>query len=132
MPHNCRRLYSLLSLTLCLSTLWSCAYQPYSNSSVSSQGQNDSENISQNSAVLSLIENAESNIASGNYNQAEANIERALRIEPTNAVLWFRLAQIAQDQSQSNEARNLAERALGYTPSNSNLHSQISKFLETL
>jgi len=125
-----------LLYTLCLSTLLflfsGCAHQPYGSASTIDNGSEYTDEVSLNSAVLSLTERASSDIASENYNQAEAKIERALRIEPTNAALWLKLAQIAQKQSQYEEAKNLAERALTYTSNGSTIRSQVNKFMNTL
>lgn len=75
---------------------------------------------SNNQAVMSLLENARNDAASGYYSRAEASLERALRIEPGNAYLWFELGQAALLQGDLREAENFALRAdslAGHNPS---------------
>ena len=52
------------------------------------------------SGVGYLVASAERQMASGQFEQAAASIERALRIEPRNARLWHQLAQVRFDQGQ--------------------------------
>lgn len=66
---------------------------------------------SQNTAVVALVEKAESLAASGNLDQASASLERALRIEPRNPVLWQELASVRIDQGQYRQAENLAAKS---------------------
>ncbi len=66
---------------------------------------------SQNSAVVSLLEQAQSLSAAGQLDQAGASLERALRIEPRNPLLWQRLAAVRIDQQQYLQAENLAKKS---------------------
>ncbi len=54
-------------------------------------------------------------MAAKNYPLAAANIERALRIEPENPLLWIELAKIRQAEGNSTQAETLAKRALRST-----------------
>jgi len=47
----------------------------------------------------------------GDYGQAAASLERALRIEPRNAYLWNRLARLRFAQGQYGEAGDLAAKS---------------------
>lgn len=66
---------------------------------------------SDNRAVMSLLERARSDAANGAYATAEASLERALRIEPGNAYLWYEMAHTALQQGRAHEAENFALRA---------------------
>jgi predicted negative regulator of RcsB-dependent stress response len=67
--------------------------------------------VSRNSAVISLWDNAQSEAAHGNLDRASASLERALRIEPLNPVLWQKLALVRLDQGLSRQAENLARKS---------------------
>ena len=81
--------------------------------------------ISANPAVLSLVERARGNAYSGHYLEAQANLERALRIEPTNAGLWYQLAQTLMQQGEFNRAENLALRANSFAGGDRSLQHAI-------
>ncbi len=73
---------------------------------------------SHNPAVLSLLDRAQKDLMSGRYVSAEANLERALRIEPGNAHLWHELALAAQLQDKFDQAESFALRANSYSRDN--------------
>lgn len=62
----------------------------------------------QSPAVVALLDNANRQAGSGNLDSAAAALERALRIEPRNASLWQRLADIRLRQKQPDQAESLA------------------------
>jgi len=64
-----------------------------------------------NPAVLALLGNAQSQQQAGNYEQAAAALERALRLEPRNAMLWHRLAQVRLSQGQWRNAIDFAAKS---------------------
>lgn len=64
--------------------------------------------IPQSPAVVALLDNADRQAGSGKLDGAAAALERALRIEPRNAVLWQRLADIRLRQNQPGQAESLA------------------------
>jgi len=68
---------------------------------------------SQNSAVVALLDKAHRQSAAGELEQAGANLERALRIEPRNALLWQELARLRLDQGLYRQAENLAMKSNG-------------------
>ena len=49
--------------------------------------------------------------AAGRMDEAGANLERALRIEPRNPVLWQELARVRLHQGQYRQAENLAAKS---------------------
>ncbi len=64
-----------------------------------------------NPAVLALLGSAQSQQQAGNYEQAAAALERALRLEPRNAMLWHRLAQVRLSQGQWRNAIDFAAKS---------------------
>jgi tetratricopeptide (TPR) repeat protein len=67
--------------------------------------------LSESAAVVALVEAARSERAAGRLDNAAAAYERALRIEPANAELWHRLAQLRFDQQQYRQAINIANKS---------------------
>lgn len=68
-------------------------------------------NVAQSPAVTALIATANQNTKSGNLESAAAAIERAIRIEPRNAELLYKLAVLRLKQSKPVLAEDLAKKA---------------------
>jgi tetratricopeptide (TPR) repeat protein len=64
-----------------------------------------------NAAVLSLLNQAREQRSAGNFDQAAAALERAVRIEPRNYFVWAALAQVHLDQHSFDEAETVAQRS---------------------
>lgn len=62
-------------------------------------------------AVVALLSQADKNYKAGKYGLAVATIERALRIEPRNATLVYKLASVRLRQSKPRLAEDLAKKA---------------------
>ncbi|MEC9407485.1 MAG: tetratricopeptide repeat protein [Pseudomonadota bacterium] len=62
-------------------------------------------------AALALADQAATQRAQGDLSGAAAQLERALRIEPRNPFLWLLLGQIHLEQSDPEQARQMARRA---------------------
>ena len=62
-------------------------------------------------AVKVLMERAEDQRRAGQLVEAAGTLERALRIEPKNPVLWNRLAHVRLDQKQYELAAGLAAKS---------------------
>lgn len=62
-------------------------------------------------ATLALATEADQNIQSGQYDAAAVKLERALRIDPRNAALTYKLAAIRLKQEQPRLAEDLAKKA---------------------
>lgn len=77
--------------------------------------------ISQNPAVLSLLEAAEQESAGEVFDKAAANIERALQIEPRNEYLYHRLALLRLRQERFEEAAALAAKSNSLASRNARL-----------
>jgi len=71
--------------------------------------------VSANGAVLALVDSAHTDMDAGQTDNAAAKIERALRIEPQNPMLWQELARLRLQQGQYQQAEGLAARANGWS-----------------
>jgi tetratricopeptide (TPR) repeat protein len=67
-------------------------------------------------AVIALQGEAEASLQSGDYDNAAATLERAIRIQPRNPALWHDLAEVRLKQQQPGLAEDLAKK--------SNLHAK--------
>lgn len=83
-------------------------------------------------ASSTLLASVDAAIAEGDLERAAAVSERALRISPRDAVIWYRLANIRYQQQQYADARGLATRALSYAGTDASLRQQINDFLDRL
>jgi tetratricopeptide (TPR) repeat protein len=63
-------------------------------------------------AAKALLSQAQTQVASGNYPLAAGAIERALRIEPENPLLWIEMAKVRLAENNNSQAENLARKAL--------------------
>jgi len=63
---------------------------------------------SQPPAVVALLGQAEMQANGGDLNAAAASLERALRIDPRNAVIWYHLATVRLEQGEPAQAEQLA------------------------
>lgn len=88
--------------------------------------------ISQSSAVETLHQQGEQHRQAGDLALAQASFERALRIEPNNAQLWYLLAQLAYEQNDASKAQELALRAQSYAGDDRALQRRIKKLLSRL
>ena len=67
--------------------------------------------VSENPAVIALLDDADLSLSQGNAEGAVSSIERALRLEPKNPWLWHRLAVLRLQQGQWRQAIALAEKS---------------------
>jgi predicted Zn-dependent protease len=67
--------------------------------------------MSNNRAVIALLDQAQTDNDSGHREAAGSSLERALRIEPRNPWLWLELAQLRLAQGQYAQAITLAGKA---------------------
>ena len=75
-------------------------------------------------AVASLLANAEREIQAGRHDYAVASIERALRVEPHNALLWSKFASVRLAQRNWPQANVLAARSNSFARNNRSLQLQ--------
>jgi Tetratricopeptide repeat len=64
------------------------------------------------SASRALVTQAQSQVAAKNFPVAAAALERALRIEPDNPLLWIELGKVRQEEGNYVQAENMARKAL--------------------
>jgi predicted Zn-dependent protease len=65
-----------------------------------------------NAASTALVAQAHSQLAANNSMMAASTIERALRIEPNNPLLWIEYAQVRLSEQSFSQAENMARKAL--------------------
>ena len=63
-------------------------------------------------AIRELVESSRTSRASGDYSQALANIERAIRIEPRNPYLWLELGETHLSRGNAQQAASTARKAM--------------------
>ena len=63
-------------------------------------------------ASTALVAQAHTQAGSGDYGQAAATLERALRIEPDNPLLWIELGRVRLGESNAAQADALGRKAL--------------------
>jgi predicted Zn-dependent protease len=71
--------------------------------------------MSENRAVVSLLDQAQSLTDAGKHDAAGASLERALRIEPRNPWLWNELAQVRLAEGQYAQAITLARKSNSFS-----------------
>lgn len=67
--------------------------------------------ISENRAVIALLDRAHQDNAAGRADVAGSSLERALRIEPRNPWLWHEFAQLRLSQGQYAQAVSFAQKS---------------------
>ncbi len=63
-------------------------------------------------AALSLVGQAHKQSQSGDFEGAAATLERALRIEPNNPLLWIELGDLRLSQNSADQADSMGRKAL--------------------
>lgn len=107
-------------------------YPPISPSSPPIQSRGTSVSGSTGSpAVVALLERADQQYATRDLDAAAASLERALRIEPRNAVLWHKLAAIRLEQGQSAQAVQLASKSNSFAGGDTRLQARNWRLIAT-
>lgn len=108
-------MHSYLYIGLLSLLLTACA-----TSSQSTMDTNDGDHVmndritppeTTNKAALSLLANSRAAALEGNLGKAEAYLERALRIDSKNAVLWHYMAKLRLNQGLLEQAAGLAAKS---------------------
>jgi cytochrome c-type biogenesis protein CcmH/NrfG len=81
-------------------------------------------------AVASLLAKVDTQQAGRHWERAAALLERALRIEPRNARLWHRLAQVRLQQGRYAQAASLARKSNALAGDDKLLRSENARILE--
>lgn len=63
-------------------------------------------------ATSALVTQARGSSGAGDYDAAAATLERALRIEPANPLVWIEMARVRLASGDAQQAENMARRAL--------------------
>jgi hypothetical protein len=66
-------------------------------------------------ASRALVDQARGHLQAKNYPLAASTLERALRIEPSNALLWIELGKVRQAEGNYVQAENMGRRAASLT-----------------
>ncbi len=84
------------------------------------------------SATAALLDQSRRQSASGQYSQAAASVERALRIDPGNPWLWLELAQIHQASGNVQQAQASAAKALSLSGPNGAAEQRAREIIEQI
>lgn len=68
-------------------------------------------------ASRALVAQAQTQLVAKNFAVAAASVERALRIEPDNALLWIELGKVRQAEGNYVQAENMGRKALSMAAS---------------
>lgn len=79
--------------------------------------------VSGNPAIIALLDRARFDTEAGQREAAGASLERALRIEPRNAWLWRKLAQLRLAQGQYAQAIAIAQKSTSFAGGDRRLQS---------
>ena len=75
-------------------------------------------------AVINLLSQAREATRQGDYDRAEVLLERTVRIEPRNAVLWNYLAKLRLHQGRYTDAIGLAAKSSDLSAGNDRLRAE--------
>jgi len=75
-------------------------------------------------AVVALLDTARLDMDAGRPESAAATLERALRLEPKNGVLWHRLALVRRHQGQWQQVLSLAQKSNSLAAGDRNIQLQ--------
>ena len=80
--------------------------------------------VSENPAVVALVDSARAAADTGRFDSASATLERALRIEARNPKLWHELALIRMQQGHHQQAASLAAKSNAWAGNDTRLRSR--------
>ena len=80
--------------------------------------------VSDNSAVVGLVDVARADVDAGRIPNAVSSLERALRIEPKNPRLWQELARVRLKEGDYAQAENLAARSNSWVGNDNALRAE--------
>jgi len=96
---------------------------PTENPEVASQQKNKAADKQKEPVIVALLNDADRFSKQGQSEKAAATIERALRIEPKNALLWHRLAIVRMQQQQWQQTIVMARKSNALAGNNKQLKS---------
>jgi Flp pilus assembly protein TadD len=74
-------------------------------------------------ASAALVKQARAQSGKGDFSAATATVERALRIEPNNPLLWIELGQVHLAQGDTGQAESLGRKAVALSAGDPNAQS---------
>jgi len=80
-------------------------------------------------ASQTLLNESRSHSAAGRYPQAAASIERAIRIEPRQPVLWLELGNIRLKEGDHVQAESLGRKALSLSAGDAALSARAQQLI---
>lgn len=89
----------------------------------------EAEPAPRSNASAALLEQGREARAAGRYAEATASLERALRIDPNNPLLWIELAEIKAADGDRSQAREMARKALTLAAGNPAIESRARRLL---
>lgn len=129
-PANCRCTFCFALLLGSFLLLSACAQRPptavIEDRSEEYAGTQDAAR-----PVVSLLAKAKQHENLTQWERAAALLERALRIEPRNAYLWHRLANIRLQQGRYGMAESLAEKSNSLVTEDETLRQRNAELIET-
>jgi tetratricopeptide (TPR) repeat protein len=102
---------------------------PESPSSEPAPGAASRPRSNTSSATQELLQQSRAARAAGNYGQATATTERALRIDPNNPALWLELGEIALASGETKQAETFARKALSLAADDRAVTAQAERLL---
>ncbi|MDH5572696.1 MAG: tetratricopeptide repeat protein [Gammaproteobacteria bacterium] len=109
------KVFFRIFLPLILLLLNACSFTPVREEGFPAGASEDNSRIrpeaNTSKTVLSLIKQAREAALKGDLARSEVQLERALRIEPRNAVLWHYMAKLRLNQGNLTEAAGLAAKS---------------------
>ncbi len=85
--------------------------EPQTPAEVETEALAEPGRLSENPAVIALLDDTDLRLSQGDAERAASSIERALRLEPGNPWLWHRLAVLRFRQGEWRQAIALAEKS---------------------
>lgn len=118
------RTFVALSVTLVVTACATVGTMPVPSPTSPAPDAGPAGPTSQKPVIVALTDSADQQARAGRYPQAAAALERALRIEPRNAVLWHRLARLRYRQGEFHQAIQLAAKSNTLASDNRQLRAQ--------
>jgi tetratricopeptide (TPR) repeat protein len=86
--------------------------QPQPSTRAPAESEPEAPEPQRNAASVALLERSRDERDAGRYAAAVASLERALRIDPNNALLWIELAEVKAADGDRGQAQEMARKAL--------------------
>src|SRR5690606_4965668 len=83
----------------------------------------------QANASAALLAQGQEARAAGRYSEATASLERALRIDPNNPLLWIELAEVKAADGDRTQAREMARKAMTLAAGNPSIEARARRLL---